>query len=89
MIDAMDELETDTAERITADVVPTPRVRVNGSLCLLEPEATVGSLIARWCESADGIAVARNSEVVPRSEWDDTALKNGDRVEILTAAAGG
>ncbi|GAA1700524.1 sulfur carrier protein ThiS [Microcella alkalica] len=36
-----------------------------------------------------GLAVARNSEVVPRSRWVDTAVANGDSVEILGAAQGG
>jgi sulfur carrier protein len=36
-----------------------------------------------------GIAVAVNGEVVPRSAWADHALRDGDRVEILTAAQGG
>jgi thiamine biosynthesis protein ThiS len=36
-----------------------------------------------------GIAVAVNGEVVPRSAWAGHALRDGDRVEILTAAQGG
>lgn len=36
-----------------------------------------------------GIAVAVNGEVVPRSEWDLVRLKAGDMVEIVTAVAGG
>ena len=37
----------------------------------------------------DGIAVARNREVVPRSAWPSTDLMADDRVEIVAAAAGG
>jgi sulfur carrier protein len=36
-----------------------------------------------------GIAVAVNGEVVPRSAWAGHALRDGDQVEILTAAQGG
>lgn len=36
-----------------------------------------------------GIAVARNAEVVPRSRWVDTAVAEGDSLEILGAAQGG
>jgi sulfur carrier protein len=39
--------------------------------------------------AAKGIAVALNGEVVPRSAWDATDLRPGDRVEVLTAAQGG
>jgi sulfur carrier protein len=30
-----------------------------------------------------------NGEVVPRSQWAEVALRDGDRVEVLTAAQGG
>ncbi|HKU32074.1 MULTISPECIES: sulfur carrier protein ThiS [Arthrobacter] len=36
-----------------------------------------------------GVAVARNSEVVPRSQWAATALAEGDELEIVTAVQGG
>lgn len=36
-----------------------------------------------------GVAVARNSEVVPRSQWYATALAEGDSVELVTAVQGG
>lgn len=36
-----------------------------------------------------GIAVARNADVVPRSQWATTALTPGDDFEIVTAMQGG
>ena len=36
-----------------------------------------------------GIAVALNGRVVPREDWDRTALAPQDRVEIVRAFAGG
>jgi sulfur carrier protein len=36
-----------------------------------------------------GVAVAHNSEVVPRSQWFVTALADGDDVELVTAVQGG
>lgn len=36
-----------------------------------------------------GIAVARNAAVVPRSRWGDTAVAEGDSLEILGATQGG
>ncbi|GAA0795507.1 sulfur carrier protein ThiS [Spirilliplanes yamanashiensis] len=47
---------------------------------------TVADLVG---EPRRGVAVAVNGEVVPRRTWADTALRDGDRVEILTAAQGG
>ena len=64
-------------------------VHVNGTPAALGPGATVADVVARWCATADGIAVACNGDVVPRSTWAATLLHAGDRVEIVTAAAGG
>lgn len=62
---------------------------MNGRACTVDPGTSVATLVAQWCPSADGIAVARNGEVVPRSAWPSTNLSDDDRVEIVTAAAGG
>jgi sulfur carrier protein len=66
-----------------------PSVVVNGATRSMAPGATVADLVSTWCASPDGIAVARNREVVPRSEWATTTLSPDDVVEIVTAAAGG
>ena len=36
-----------------------------------------------------GVAVAINGSVVPKSQWSLTSLCSSDRIEIVTAAAGG
>lgn len=36
-----------------------------------------------------GVAVARNSGIVPRSLWSTTALEVNDDIEIVTAVQGG
>jgi sulfur carrier protein len=67
----------------------TLAIEVNGSRCHVAVGTTVAALVAQWCDTADGIAVARNREVVPRSAWPSTDLRADDRVEIVTASAGG
>lgn len=62
---------------------------MNGTLRDLVAGATIADLVSEWCTSPDGIAVARNREVVPRSLWASTALEEGDKLEILSAVAGG
>ena len=49
----------------------------------------VEELISALGVEPRGIAVARNGEVVRRSAWTTTPLERGDRVEIVTAVAGG
>ena len=62
---------------------------VNGQARAVAPGDTVADVVRAWCASPTGIAVARNREVVPRSEWARTALAASDVLEIVTAAAGG
>jgi sulfur carrier protein len=62
---------------------------VNGAPWESPDGATVADLVDTWCPSSRGIAVARNGEVVPKSTWTGTRLRAGDRIEIVTAAAGG
>lgn len=64
-------------------------VVVNGEHRVYPPGATVASVIAELLASPKGCAVARNETLVPRSAWDATPLVPGDRLEILSAAAGG
>ncbi len=64
-------------------------VRVNGASWEGPAVTTVAQLVAEWCRSPRGVAVALNGEVVPKSRWDTTPLSPDDRVEIVTAAAGG
>jgi thiazole synthase len=40
-------------------------------------------------EGGRGVAVALDGEVVPRSEWESTALREGQAVEVLAAIQGG
>lgn len=38
---------------------------------------------------ASGVAVAINSEVIPRDQWEDVTLDDGDTVEVIQAQQGG
>ena len=64
-------------------------VLVNGEPEEVGEGTTVDDLVARHRDSPRGVAVARNEEVVPRSQWASTVAAEGDRFEILTAAQGG
>jgi thiazole synthase len=66
-------------------------VEVNGEAVALPPGATVATAIDAAGAASDrrGLAVAVDGEVVPRSEWTDTELREGQRVEVLAAIQGG
>lgn len=51
--------------------------------------ATVADLVAAAAIPATGTAVAVNNRVVPKKEWADTQLAQGDNVTVITAVCGG
>ena len=69
------------------------RLTVNGEPC--EQEATdlaalfAAEAEARGIESPEGIAIALNGRVVRKTAWGETALNEGDRIEIVRAMQGG
>ena len=64
-------------------------VWVNGTATDVVPGKSVAELIAEYSDRTTGIAVAINQNVLTKDEWSRTALKAGDRVEIVSAVQGG
>ncbi|MBQ1015007.1 sulfur carrier protein ThiS [Micromonospora sp. M51] len=62
---------------------------VNGAGRSVPAGASVADLVGDIVPHPRGVAVAVNGEVVPRTGWPTRALRDGDRVEVLTAAQGG
>ncbi|MEU5723216.1 sulfur carrier protein ThiS [Micromonospora sp. NPDC047738] len=62
---------------------------VNGAGRSVPGGATVADVVREVTDQRRGLAVAVNGEVVPRGGWSATALHDGDRVEVLSAAQGG
>jgi sulfur carrier protein len=50
---------------------------------------TVAQLLVELAAPARGVAVAVNGEVVRRAQWPEQRLRDGDRVDVLTATQGG
>ena len=65
------------------------KATINGQLRDLPDELTVSGLLDLLGSPRAGIAVARNDRVIRRAEYDTDRLRDGDRVEIITAVAGG
>ncbi len=65
------------------------RSTVNGAPTDLRDGTTIADVVSDWCTSSRGVAVARNGEVVPRSRWEVESVQTGDKIEIVSAAAGG
>ncbi|MFI0484631.1 sulfur carrier protein ThiS [Actinomadura sp. 9N215] len=65
------------------------KVIVNGEPRELPDGASVAEVIASVAGTASGVAAAVNDEVVRRSAWEATTLRDADRLEVLTAVQGG
>jgi sulfur carrier protein len=64
-------------------------VVVNGERRDVQDETTVADLVRSLVDAERGVAVALDGEVVPRSAWATTRLRDGHRVEVLRAVQGG
>jgi sulfur carrier protein len=65
------------------------RLSLNGATIELPDGTTVAALVAERADQDRRVAVAVNSEVVPRGTWASTLLADDDAVELLAAVAGG
>lgn len=64
-------------------------IQVNGEAREVAAGATLDSLLDAVGVRRDGTAVALNDDVVPRARHAATELRDGDRLEIIVAVAGG
>ena len=64
------------------------RVIVNGEQREIS-SARIDALLGELEYQGTHFAIALNYDVLPRSRWAETALKNGDEIEIITPRQGG
>lgn len=64
-------------------------VVVNGDPRRLRDGSTVADLVRDLGRTPRGLAVAVDGELVPRSAWPTTELRDDERVEILAGRQGG
>ncbi|MEV5825540.1 sulfur carrier protein ThiS [Spirillospora sp. NPDC052242] len=65
------------------------KVIVNGEPRELPEGTSVAAAVAAVSAAPSGVAAALNDEVVRRASWEATPLRDGDRLEVLTAVQGG
>ncbi|MGA2432179.1 MAG: sulfur carrier protein ThiS [Acidimicrobiales bacterium] len=63
-------------------------ITVNGKQ-LDAKDLSIEALLTDLAIETRGVAVAINGEIVRRGEWTHVTIVSGDRVEIVSAAAGG
>ncbi|MGC1303498.1 MAG: sulfur carrier protein ThiS [Caulobacteraceae bacterium] len=65
------------------------RLTINGEARELERASTVAALVDELGLDGRKVAVERNLEIVPRSQYLATVLCDGDRIEIVHFIGGG
>lgn len=64
-------------------------ITLNGKARELPAEAEVATLLSALGVRPEQVAVAVNGEVVRRSDWTTTVVRDGDAVEVVRAVGGG
>jgi sulfur carrier protein len=64
------------------------RVTVNGKSREIA-SGSVDALLSELEYEGTHFAIALNYDVLPKSRWAETPLKNGDEIEIITPRQGG
>jgi sulfur carrier protein len=62
---------------------------VNGTSTDVGDAQTVADVVSRMGLAGKKIAIEKNGEIVPRSRYGTTPVRDGDRLEIVGAVGGG
>jgi thiamine biosynthesis protein ThiS len=65
------------------------RIMVNGEPQTCANSVSLAQLVEQLGMKGDRVAVELNREIVPRAQWPDTELHDGDRLEIVHFVGGG
>lgn len=65
-------------------------VSINNKALELPSAATITDMLEEsGIQNTSGVAIAVNSDVIPRSKWQTYELKNNDKIMIIKATQGG
>ena len=64
-------------------------ITVNGSAMRVPAGASVADLLERLLVSTPRVAVERNREILPKSQYGVTVLAEGDTFEVVELVGGG
>jgi sulfur carrier protein len=62
---------------------------INGEPRIFDDVSSVADLIDKLGIKGDRVAVELNREIVPRAQWPASAVKDGDKLEIVHFVGGG
>ena len=66
------------------------KISINGNVRQLDSEnMTISALVTTLNLTGKRLAIEKNGEIVPRSQFDVVNLQDGDKLEIVGAVGGG
>jgi thiamine biosynthesis protein ThiS len=74
--------------RIQSATIDPMNLTINGENQVSSAE-TLGALVEQLSMKPDRVAIELNREIVPRDQWPQTPLHDGDRLEIVHFVGGG
>ncbi len=69
--------------------LPVIELTINGTPRQFPGPLTVAQLVDELTLAGKRIAIERNGDIVPRSQFTETPLAHGDQLEIVVAVGGG
>lgn len=66
-----------------------PSITLNGEAMAVDPGHTVADLLVTLELEPTQVAVERNRDIVPRAQYGQTELSDGDVLEVVTFVGGG
>lgn len=65
------------------------KVQVNNKEVEITPASTITQLTTELGLPVQGVAIAVNNKMIPRTEWESVSLQEDDQLVIIQAACGG
>ncbi|MDA0781287.1 MAG: sulfur carrier protein ThiS [Rickettsiales bacterium] len=65
------------------------KIILNGKEAFLDENLSVNSLIANLDLDPRIVAIEKNREIIPASEYDNSVICDGDKIEIVQFVGGG
>ncbi len=66
------------------------KISINGNIKQFDSEnMTISALVVTLNLTGKRLAIEKNGEIVPRSQFSETKLQDGDKLEIVGAVGGG
>ena len=65
------------------------QIIVNGETQRLAAATTITAFVNQWQLTGERLAIEYNLNILPRAQWAETVLQDGDKLEVVHFVGGG